>query len=136
MGREVGVSHPLQTIICVFGELRKLDIILLALIVFQVLFQALGFPGDSVVKNLPANAGDTGDVGLIPGLGRSSGEGNRNPLQHSCLRNPMDRGAWHVAVHGGPEESDLTEHACSSRDGYHNISICHGLLIPTFYHFE
>ena len=80
MGREVGVSHPLQTIICVFGELCKLDIILLALIVFQVLFQALGFPGDSVVKNLPANAGDTGDVGLIPGLGSFPREVNGNPL--------------------------------------------------------
>ena len=46
---------------------------------------------DSVVKNLPANAGD---MGLIPGLGRSLGEGNGNPLQYSCLENLMDRGAW------------------------------------------
>ena len=50
-----------------------------------------GFPGGSVVKNLPANAGDTGS---IPGWGRSPGEGNGNPLQCSCLENPMDRGAW------------------------------------------
>ena len=50
-----------------------------------------GFPSGSVVKNLPVNAGDTG---LIPGPGRSSGEGNGNPLQCSCLGNPMDRGAW------------------------------------------
>ena len=50
----------------------------------------LGFPGGSVVKKLPTNAGDTG---LIPGLGRSPGEGNGNPLQHSCLENPMDGGA-------------------------------------------
>ena len=50
-----------------------------------------------VVKNLPANAGDTGS---IPGLGRSSGEGNGNPLQYSCLRNPMDRGVWWAIVHG------------------------------------
>ena len=49
----------------------------------------LGFPAGSVVKNLPANAGDTG---LIPGSGRSPGEGNGNPLQYSCLGNPMDRG--------------------------------------------
>ena len=55
-----------------------------------------GFPGGSVVKNLPANAGD---VGLIPGLGRSLG-GNDNPLQDSCLGNPMDRGAWRAIVHG------------------------------------
>ena len=55
--------------------------------------QAKGFPHGSVVKNLPAKAGDTGDVGLIPGLGRSPGGGNGNPLQYSCLKNPMDRGA-------------------------------------------
>jgi len=61
---------------------------------------ALGFPGGSVVKNPPANAGDAGDVGLIPGLGRSPGEGNGNPLQYSCLENPMDRGAWWATVHG------------------------------------
>ena len=48
-----------------------------------------GFPGGSVVKNLSANAGN---VGLIPGLGRSPGEGNSNPLQYFCLENPMDRG--------------------------------------------
>jgi len=47
-----------------------------------------------VVKYLPANAGDPRDMGSIPGSGRSSGEGNGNPLQYSCLGNPMDRGAW------------------------------------------
>ena len=47
-----------------------------------------------VVKNLPANAEDTGDTGSIPGSGRSHGEGNGNPLQYSCLENPMDGGAW------------------------------------------
>ena len=52
-----------------------------------------GFPGGSVVKNLPANAGDTADIGLIPGMGRSPGGGNGNPLQYSCWKNPMDRGA-------------------------------------------
>jgi len=51
----------------------------------------MGFPGGSVIKNLPANAGD---VILIPGLGRSPGEGNGNPLQYFCLGNSMDRGAW------------------------------------------
>ena len=51
----------------------------------------LGFP--LVMKNLPANAGRVRDVGLIPGLGRSPGEGHGNPLQYSCLENPMDRGA-------------------------------------------
>ena len=59
-----------------------------------------GLPGGSVVKNLPANAGDTGDGGSILGSGRSPGEGNGNPLQYSCLENPMDRGAWWATVHG------------------------------------
>ena len=53
-----------------------------------------------VVKNLPANAGDIRDVGLIPVSGRSPGGGLGNPLQYSCLENPMDRGAWWAIVHG------------------------------------
>ena len=53
-----------------------------------------------MVKNLPANAEDAGDIGLIPGLGRSPGEGNGNPLQYSCLENSMDRGAWQAVAHG------------------------------------
>ena len=53
-----------------------------------------------MVKNPSANAGDAGDVGLIPGLGRSPGEGHGNPHQYSCLKNPMDRGASGVTVHG------------------------------------
>ena len=57
-----------------------------------------------VVKNPPANAGDTGD-----GSGRSPGEGNGNPLQYSCLRNPMDRGDWWATVHGITKELDMTE---------------------------
>ena len=52
-----------------------------------------------MVKNLPANAGDVRDVGLLPGSGRSPGEGNGNPFQYSCLNNPMDRGAWQATVH-------------------------------------
>jgi len=59
-----------------------------------------GFPCGSVVKNPPANAGDAGVEGLIPGSGRSPGEGNGNPLQYSYLENPMDRGAWWATVHG------------------------------------
>ena len=51
-----------------------------------------------VVKNLSANARETRDAGLIPGLGRSPGEGNGNPVQHFCLENPMDRGAWQATV--------------------------------------
>ena len=53
-----------------------------------------------MVKNPLANAGDAGDEGLIPGSGRSPGEGNGNPLLGSCLENLMDRGAWWAAVHG------------------------------------
>ena len=52
-----------------------------------------------VVKNPPANAGDTRDVGSMPGLGRSPGGGNGNLLQYSCLENPKDRGAWQATVH-------------------------------------
>ena len=57
----------------------------------------MGFPGGSVVMNLTASAGD---VGSVPGMGRSPGEGNSNPFQYSCLRNPMDRGALWAIVHG------------------------------------
>ena len=53
-----------------------------------------------VVKNPPAKTGDPRDTGLIPGLGRSPGVGNGNPLQYSCLENSMDRGAWQATVHG------------------------------------
>ena len=57
-------------------------------------------PGGSVVKNLPANVGDTGNVGVIPGSGRYFGGGKGNPLQYACLENPMDRGAWWATVMG------------------------------------
>ena len=59
-----------------------------------------GFPGDTVVKNIPANAGDIRDAGSIPGSGIYPGGGNGNPLQYSCLENPMYRGAWWPTVHG------------------------------------
>ena len=56
----------------------------------------LGFPGASVGRESTSNAGD---LGSVPGLGRSPGEGNGNPLQYSCLENSMDRGAWRATVH-------------------------------------
>ena len=59
-----------------------------------------GFPGGTVVKKLSANVGNSRDAGWIPGSGRSLAEGNGNPLQYSCLENPMDRRAWWAAVHG------------------------------------
>ena len=68
-------------------------------------YQARRFPGSSVVKNTPANAGDTGST---PGSERSPGEENGNPFQYSCLGNSRDRGAWEAIVHGVAKESDMT----------------------------
>ena len=62
-----------------------------------------------VVKNLPANAGDTRDASSIPGLGRSPGEGPGNSLPYSCLENPMGRRAWQAIVPGGCKELNMTE---------------------------
>ena len=74
-----------------------------------VCISPLGFPSGSEVK---ASACSVGDLGLIPGSGRSPGEGNGNPLQYSCLENPVDRGAWWATVHGVSKSwtrlSDLT----------------------------
>ena len=69
------------------------------------LTMSVGFPDGSEVKNPAANAGD---LGSIPGSGRSPGEGSGNPLQYSCLGNPMDRGAWQVTVHGVAKELGMT----------------------------
>ena len=67
-----------------------------------------------LVKNLPANVGDTRDGGSIPGLGRSPEDGNGNPLQQSCLENFMDRGAWQATVHGVAKTwTRLSMHACT-----------------------
>jgi hypothetical protein len=68
--------------------------------------------GGAAVKNLPADVGDSRDVGLIPGLGKSPGGGNGNPLQYSCLEDPMDRGAWWATVHGvRKSQARVSEHA-------------------------
>ena len=65
------------------------------------------FPMAQLAKNMHANAGDSRDnMGLIPGLARSHGERNGNPLQYSSLGNPMDRGAWQVTVHGVTKRYD------------------------------
>ena len=61
-----------------------------------------------MVKNPPTNTGNSRETGSIPGSGRSSGEGNGNLLQFSCLGNPMDRGAWWSIAHGGDTELDRT----------------------------
>ena len=62
--------------------------------------QYFGLSGVSEVKNSPDNAGDAGNSGSIPGLGRSPGGGNGSPLQYSYLENPMDRGAWRATIRG------------------------------------
>ena len=67
-----------------------------------------GSSGGAVVKNSLASAGDTRNSGSIPGFGRSLGVGNGNPLQYSCLGNPMDRGAWWAVIHK-VTELDTTE---------------------------
>ena len=62
-----------------------------------------------MVKNPPAKVGDAGEMGSIPGSGRSPGGGNGNPLQYSCLGSPMDRRAWGATVHGVYKELDTTQ---------------------------
>ena len=81
----------------------------------------LALPGGAVVKNLPANAGDTRDADSIPGLGRSPRGGNENPLQYSCLEYLMNRGAWQATV------CRVTESARLSDSGLHTLSICFDL---------
>ena len=66
---------------------------------------SLSFPSGTGVKNLPTNGGDAREASSIPGLGRSPGEGDDNPLQYSCPGNPIDRGAWWVPAHGVAKES-------------------------------
>ena len=73
------------------------------------LLDSLGFQGDTVVKIPSASAGNPRDASLIPGSGRSPGGGHGNPLQYSYLENLMDREAWWATVHGGHQESDMTE---------------------------
>ena len=66
--------------------------------IFRLYNPSLGFPGGSVVKKQPTNAGDTEDAGSIPGLGRFPGDGNGNSLQYSCLANSMDREGWQATI--------------------------------------
>ena len=82
------------------------------------------FPGGSVVKNLPANAGDAGSV---PGLGRSPGRGNGNPLQYSCLKKSRGRGAWWATVHG------ITKSPQTARTHTHLLN--GSIVMPLFWSF-
>ena len=82
----------------------------------------MGFSGGSVVKNPPTNAGD---VGSIPGWGRSPGGGHGNPLQYSCLENPMDRGAWCATVHRVAKRHDrATQQQQQKLEDGHKNCIC------------
>ena len=76
-----------------------------------------------MVKNLPVNAGDTKDMGSIPGSGRSPGEGKGNPLQYSCMENSMDRGAWRAIAHEVSKESGMTERT-QGRQGVRLVPYC------------
>ena len=79
----------------------------------------MGSPGGSVVTNLSAKAGDPRDAGLFPGSGRSPRVGKGNPLQYSCLENPMDRGAWWATVHRAAKSwTQLNEHKESTCDEF------------------
>ena len=81
----------------------------------------LGRTDGSVLKNLLANVGDTRDSGSIPGLGKSPGGEHGNPLQYSCLKNPMDRGAWWATVHRiAKSQTRLRVHACNATLGSSN----------------
>ena len=91
--RYICVYTYINTILCYVGWPKIVEI-------FLFLYNYPGFPGGSVVKNRPASAGDAEDLGSILGLRRSSGEGNDNPFQYSCLENSMHRGAWQATVHG------------------------------------
>ena len=98
--RHLGNTHPVKFTNLTFITLKCM--IQWHLVYSQELFWWLS------VKNLPANAGDARDLCLIPGSRRSPGEGNGNPLQYSCLGNPMDRGALQALVWGIAKESDMT----------------------------
>ena len=88
----------------------------------HLVFLLYGPTGGSVVKYPPANAGDSRDVGSVPGLGRSPGGGNGSPFQHSCLENPMDRDPQGCSP-WGCKEFDVTGHTCTNRHTlYSNIS--------------
>ena len=78
----------------------------------------LDFPGGTVDKNPPADSGDMRDAGSIPGSGRSPGGGRENSLQHSCLENPMDRGAWWATIHGvRNSRTRLKRHSTHTHNG-------------------
>ena len=84
----------------------------LYLFIFKMLIVCYGFPGGSVVKNPSADAGDIGDAGSIPGLGRPTERGNGNPLQYFCLDNTADGGAWLTTVHSVTKSQTQWQQLC------------------------
>ena len=97
----------------------------------------LGFPGGRVVKNPPAIAGDARDTGLIPGSGGSSGGANGNPLQYSCLEDPMDREAWQAIVHGVTQsQTRLITYACHVIRVWFGNQIQHKCECPVLFSFS
>ena len=101
------------------SELRKIKLVVMDL---KITFTIKHFPGGSEVK---ASASNAGDLGSIPGLGRSPGEGNGNPLQYCCLENPMNWGAWWAAVHG------VTKSQTRLSDFTYLLTIKHSLFVIT-----
>ena len=99
----------------------------------------MGFPRGAVVKNPPANAGDTRDMGLIPGSGRCPGGGNGNPLQYSCQANSMERRTWQATVHGVVKsQTRLSTHKRSYSIVWrhqHNL-LNHSLLVDIYIAFK
>ena len=89
-----------------------------------------------MITNPHASAGDAGDRGLIPGLGRSPVKRNGNPLQYSCLENPVDRGAWWATVHGGHKESGTAERLTRTRYSFWVLSNTEVICLPPLYHVE
>ena len=89
----------------------------------------MGFP---TVSNGKESAGNAGDLGLIPGLGRSSGESNDNPLQYSCLQNSMHRGAWQTLVHGGLQ-TVINYIDCDSKTSFSNTTNNNKKLLHQYY---
>ena len=99
----------------------------------------MGFPGDTVVKNPPADTGNVVDANSIPGSGRFLGGGNGNTLQYSCLENPMDTGAWQAMAHRVTKsQTQLSMHAYKIRINTIDTKPCSRsfLLIHDTYHFR
>ena len=95
---------------------------------FKICLSWVVFPSGAVVKNPPANARDARNMGLIPGLGRSPGEENGNPLQYSCLETSMDRGAWRAVTHG------VTKSQMWLSSSRWRILVSWFFFFPPFYH--